>query len=623
MTRHGFMITRLALTGPTVEAAELRFRAGLNVITGPSDTGKTFAFECIDFMLGASRPPKTIPEADGYDSVCLDIRDRQTNEEISLTRSLKGGSFKLDIGGKKKILGDKHKAENEDTASQFLLKLSNLQDKMIRKNASGQTRAFSFRHMAHLSVISEEEVIKNRSPILSGQYVKATEEKSAYTLLLSGSDDSSIVEVPDPREIKGHFEAKEEVLVGVIASTKSKIEEISIDVDLPTLNKQLGRLEHSIHECEASLNERMESAAPFEEIRHTVWGELNKIESRLGVLSELQSRFFLLYDQYQSDILRLQAIAESGARLGEMSLDRCPVCGALPEDQDKDHQECQIEPLDVARSCISEISKIKGLISDLELTQDDVKIEIDKLSSSGSQYRDELTRATQILEDYHSPRISDAINNLKMHQEQKEHLLKAISLYEQLNELEELLKDLQKETTKQKQATKPTFAGLRDHHLEAFAKAVQRRLEAWKFPNLDRVTFDKQDWDIVISGRNRSSHGKGVRAVTHAAFTLSLLRYCLDSDLPHSGVVVIDSPLVVYRQPDAGEEGFSSDVKLAFYYDLSQSYQDAQVIVIENDAPPDDLDTANAINLIRFTGTNQGRRGFIPTPSQSDKVTSQ
>jgi hypothetical protein len=86
---------------------------------------------------------------------------------------------------------------------------------------------------------------------------------------------------------------------------------------------------------------------------------------------------------------------------------------------------------------------------------------------------------------------------------------------------------------------------------------------------------------------------------------------------------VIDSPLVVYRQPDAGEEGFSSDVKLAFYYDLSQSYQDAQVIVIENDAPPDDLDTANAVNVIRFTGTNQGRRGFIPVPSQSDKVTSQ
>src|SRR5689334_2283523 len=48
----GFQLRRLLLLGTNVQPAELRFTPGLNVITGPSNTGKSFAFVCLDFMLG-------------------------------------------------------------------------------------------------------------------------------------------------------------------------------------------------------------------------------------------------------------------------------------------------------------------------------------------------------------------------------------------------------------------------------------------------------------------------------------------------------------------------------------------------------------------------------------------
>lgn len=618
MKHQGFMITRLALTGPKVEDAELQFRRGLNVITGPSDTGKTFAFQCIDFMLGAGKAPKSIPEARGYDSVSLDIRDYETNRDISLTRSLSGGQFKLNDEGKERVLKEKHVANDDKSASQYYLNLSDLQAKRIRKNENGETVSFSFRKMAHLSVISEEDVIKNISPILSGQRSTATEEKSAFNLLISGSDDSSIVAIPDPKEVKKRFEAKEEVLGELIAKQKLKIQELQVDADLPDLIEQLDRLEQLINECTESLNEMEESTALLEEIRSEAWARLKPVESRIDFLFELQARFSLLNDQYHSDMLRLQAIEESSIRLDEMSLEHCPVCGALSKNQDPNYQEYQTDPLSVAESCASEVSKIKGLISDLELTRGDIKREINELNSKKSHYQDELKIASLNLQDHLNTRINHAINNLNTHQERKEHILKAISQYEQLRELEKLQNDLQKESSEKRE--KPKFTLPDNHYLEEFAKAVQERLKAWKFPYLDRVTFDGNAYDIVISGRPRSSHGKGVRAVTHAAFTLSLLRYCLDNDLPHSGVVVIDSPLVVYRQPDADEESFSSDVKLAFYYDLSQSFLDSQVIIIENDAPPDDLVSTNSANIIQFTGTSQGRYGFIPTQRQFDKV---
>jgi hypothetical protein len=52
--------------------------------------------------------------------------------------------------------------------------------------------------------------------------------------------------------------------------------------------------------------------------------------------------------------------------------------------------------------------------------------------------------------------------------------------------------------------------------------------------------------------------------LTHAAFTLGLLRFALDNDRPLPGFAVLDSPLVVYEEPDAGEDGFSPAVKNHF-----------------------------------------------------------
>jgi hypothetical protein len=114
----------------------------------------------------------------------------------------------------------------------------------------------------------------------------------------------------------------------------------------------------------------------------------------------------------------------------------------------------------------------------------------------------------------------------------------------------------------------------------------------------------------VISGRSRGSHGKGVRAITHAAFVLALLRHSLDADLPSPGVVVIDSPLVVYREPDPEEGTFPIALKNYFYKSIAESFGDAQVLILENDAPQAALDTE--ANIITFTKTASGRHGFIP-----------
>lgn len=56
----GFQIRKLTLVGRGVPNAEVQFHEGLNVVSGPSDTGKTFIVQCIDYMLGGKATPSRI-----------------------------------------------------------------------------------------------------------------------------------------------------------------------------------------------------------------------------------------------------------------------------------------------------------------------------------------------------------------------------------------------------------------------------------------------------------------------------------------------------------------------------------------------------------------------------------
>ena len=70
----GFTLSRLVLRGVDVADATLEFTMGLNVISGPSNTGKSFAFWCIDYLLGAKTIKKSVAEVAPYHEGLLEIR---------------------------------------------------------------------------------------------------------------------------------------------------------------------------------------------------------------------------------------------------------------------------------------------------------------------------------------------------------------------------------------------------------------------------------------------------------------------------------------------------------------------------------------------------------------------
>ena len=123
--------------------------------------------------------------------------------------------------------------------------------------------------------------------------------------------------------------------------------------------------------------------------------------------------------------------------------------------------------------------------------------------------------------------------------------------------------------------------------------------------------MQKNWFDIVVNGQNRTSRGKGVRALLHSAFTITLMYHAIDR---HPKLVVLDSPLTSFKDKD--RVNVEDDVQLAFYEELVETSEDVQIILLENKEPPEHL--RDQMNYIHFSGNESlGRFGFYP-PIESE-----
>ncbi|MBI5655522.1 MAG: hypothetical protein HZC44_01340 [Geobacter sp.] len=611
MTGSGFHITRLTLSGIGVPKAEVCFKTGLNVVSGPSDTGKTFIVQCIDFMFGASTSPKSIPEAEPYDLLQIGLRTPDEADEIILERGIRGGDVNLyRKSGERLTLGIKHRDGDESTVSNFLLTLSGLVGKKIRTNSRGTTRSLSFRDVARLILVNEETIIRELSPIYSlrGGYSTRPVESSVLRLLLSGVDDASVVAKEDIKITRGKQQGKAEVIEVLLDRARQRSVELNLDGSVTEWRQNLARVDALFSLASAELAVEQKTVSIIEERRRSAWTHLRQLESRKDVLTELQKRFELLQQQYVSDLRRLETIAEAGVRLGQMKEERCPVCGSLAEYHVHTHQRPEAAPDDVASASLAEANKIKILLTDLQSTRESNDAEIVRLVADCERKQTELNTIATELADQIKPRVNAALQKLRDSQVERDLYKRALEIQSRVDELTILLREITNMKPEKPSGGTSTKVGADE--AEAFCQQIEYLLKDWQFPGLGRVTFGEEDQDIVISGRDRTSHGKGVRAIAHAAFNLALMRLCLIESLPHPGLVVIDSPLVVYREPDTDEGEFSRDVKDAFYRSVAKEFPLAQVIIFENEDPP--IDIGESTNVIRFTGANHGRRGFIP-----------
>lgn len=607
----GYHIRRLRVTGPSVRTAVLDFQDSLNVISGASDTGKSYIFKCIDYMLGGKRPPKSVPEDAGYEVLGIEL-GTYDGSTISLERSLKkGGDFRVyrmplsDIEDTSEFdeVSEENKPNRTDTVPYLLLDLCKMTSVKVRKNKSGDTRRLSIRDLCHFSLIGEDRIISETTPMWpSKQFTQKTAERQAFQFFISGEDSGSVIKADDVKLQKAGWRAQSEVYDELISELEGELGE-GYEQDLAELES----VESQIEDATTRVDELTLQLDELFGRRRKCWDDIQLASGRIATIEQLQNRFQLLEIHYQSDVERLGFVSEADFFLSQIGQGHCPICGSLLEDHDADQLRNDTETCEsIQVAAAREVDKLQSHLSDLTTTMEDLGREHHELHESVQSWRNQVTRLNREIGDNLEPQVRESHEELKRSVDRRSELNGIQRLAERLESLRQkqrALGDEPKQSRRKKDEVSSSTAENQGRRI--FCDALEARLTSWSFPNVGTVEFDEEG-DLLINGVSRRSHGKGVMAIIHAAFTTTLMTRFRER---HMGVVMLDSPLTSFKEKDRQEMG--DDIQQAFYEELSSLSEQHQIIILENKDPTESV--RNKLNSVHFSGVpGQGRAGFFP-----------
>jgi hypothetical protein len=623
--RPRFILWRLAFAGPSKAIRDLCFVDGVNVVWGASNAGKSFAIKALDYMCGAGSTLPDVPERQGYETCWLEL-DLPLSGRTTLSRALAGGGFRLFDGTidqaqgaePTRMLAAAH-APRTESLSSFLLAELGVADKRIARTLNGETNAFTFRHFATYVFTEETPMMAEWSPIKIAAQSGDTFDKNVLKFILTGVDDSAVVatkSVGDQRTANaGKIEIVDEMITAAAEDLKRLFPDDE-DVDALDLEAQDEALSRTIDEHQATLVERQSMLDRLRRERRSALDAREDLQSRAAEIAATLERFALLAAVYDSDVGRLESLEEGAAALMAGAGRPCPLCGADPEHQHEIHGLEYVERSQ--RAVRAEIAKIRGERADLGKTTASLEAEHEGLVGRIHRLSVEIENIElQIAET--RPLEATSRQAYEELDRARQRLRDGLALKKRIDNLNARKAALEafKPTSVARDSIAVGVGGVVGHE---FALTVQDILRAWRFPGDPVVSFDDRTHDILIDGKNRRGNGKGVRALMNAAFKIGVLVYCRAKELPHPGVVGLDSPLLSYRDPHTSKHGeLSADEQAVtrtglnehFYRYLLDQGRDAQFIIIENDPPPFDLGP-NAM-VTTFVGPlgEGGRQGLL------------
>jgi hypothetical protein len=609
---NGLRLVHLTYAGSGKPTASIEFDPALTLIYGASDTGKSFIAESIEYVLGGTSL-ELVPEAEGYSQILLGLR-LPNDDPLTLVRTPDGNAVFVHRADLRELVtrppdsqhSAGHSARSKNSLSVLLLRELGLGDFRIRKSDAGTTRPLALSDLTHLSVIPETRMVAPLSPVLpSSASTGKTAAASVMRLLLTGDGDADIdpgLNAGQRRVHRGNIHLLDQIVLDLHAklTTQETVRELRTRQSL---------VQASLDEHSSSLRAITTRHLDAVTSRMKAAQELAEIESRLSEVGDLVSRFRLLEAQYRSDLSRLEMVTEAGGILGYFNTGTCVFCGAEPEHQHPGHGEYETTQLHIAVQ--HEAAKTNTLLTDLLPTIADLTSQFEQLTSRRIELLDADALAQQ--------RIAEVEAALAPLRERMDAILKArseiernLELHQRIEELEERRSKLDGETSTH--SSRPAEY-IPTRVLSRFDDVLRQTLEAWGVPSVEYPEYDQHALDIRAGNRLRSSRGKGVRSVLHSAFTTTLARYCHINGTPHVGFVVLDSPVVTYRDPIEEPVGNDVDMTSTVVDRFYRSMLDfpGQAVIIENGDPP--ADVVAECRAYRFVGPGTGRSGFFPRPT--------
>lgn len=593
-----FYLKKFILTTKKGEKAVVDLLPGLNIIHGPSNTGKSIVVDCVDFMYGGD-PEKLIDNPIGFTNVTLIVDFN--GKPITLSRDI--GSNDIDVSCN--IDGIENGIYKANRASksihQFWLRLMGIDDNVyvvMKKDMTPQH--LGVRTFIHTFLIKESRMSSINSVLKSGEgFSKNIPTPTIMSLiyLLKGITYTTGEKVKGEKIRDAENEAiKRFVDRSLISIGHQKVAAMNVpedEISPEELQLKIDAVKKDIQEAENTI-EKMTSES------RTLANEVIQIDQRITEEKVLRNRYQSLMTQYESDIKRLTFIAE-GDMHREMlpKLDHCPFCnGELP----KDKEESCIE------AAVAEVSKIELQIKDLLSAEEHLDEEIEELSVLRQEKEEARRSVQQKIRSVLEPKLTELnsdLNGFRVALGKQ----KVAEIYDKVadtitTELEETLDNDATLDIDVKGKIKEIIA-------EPLSDLLYSILKSVNYENLEKAVFDVDSCDIRINGKvSKAVQGQGYSAYLNAIMAIALQELFNQFNLYKPNILVMDSPILsLAEKRKKGDLQASTQMKAGLFKYMDEHTVGYQSIVVENFIP--DIKYMNA-NLIEFTkDPENGRYGLV------------
>ena len=578
-----FYIEKIIVTGSGKTDSIIELSNGVNIIYGPSNTGKTYIVKCIDYMFGSEREPIDI--STGYQYIKIIVRTQCG----TITMSRKIGENKIEVSSNDnnvpsgKYATKASRTNYDKTINSVWLSLIGINDlHLVISNENYKKQILSWRTFSHMFMLTETKIISEYLAILSGRDTSNTAVIASLIFLLSGQDFAE-TETKDTKEIK---EAKKNAVKAYINKELFRLSERN--QELLAQSKENPNIDIAVEiekiMAEISTNEKRINSSIEE--NQKILAQLYEKNENLSECNVLLNRYDELTTQYDADLKRLNFIVDGEANLNASFSTHCPFCDgevvvkknqnyidAAKSDLESASKELRSEKLSLEQEIGTLMAKKKSIE---KLIEKELKPQVFNLKEKLSTYKDaiECQKEIDILKKLSEQKTADMIENDTDEESELKFKVKEHLDYSFINEL---------------------------------SNGIKSFLENCNYDNLLSVIFDKADMDIVINGKKKSSNGKGYNAYFNSVVAIVLSRYMENKAKYSPDFLVLDSPILSLKEKETKKP--SETMRNTLFENIVDNQKGIQTIVIENEIPEINYKDANIIHFTKEK--NNGRYGFL------------
>ena len=581
---------------------------GLNIIYGPSNTGKTLILDCVDFMLGGDarrlyKPALRITavtmflDVDGAElSMYRELDEAKKNDIIVVSKAPGIDTGTYTVGTKTK---------DKDTISSLWLQLMGIDQevKIIRQIEDSMEQTLTVRTFYHFFVINENRISGENSILKPGSqtFTKNIPVPTITSLIYLAKELNYIAPADTPKTPSKIIKLKRATAQNIVDGSVNAIREREAtgiqDDDL----RSAAEIQTEINEILEQISAAEDSLKQTTDRDQKVTKKLIEISSAIAESTILKNRYDALRTQYESDMRRLTFIAEADLHRGRIpKLDHCPFCnGELPKEKT---QSC----LDAA---IAEADKIELRIKDLQYADEALTNELLRLQSQKEGLLREQQQVQAAIRGELRPQVEALRDKLVVFTA----ALEKAKAKEMIRYFTEVLNDQLLRINEEDEFS--TDFDVRGKIREVLQSPLERLLteilEKCNYDNYIGSRFDEDMCDVVVNGSEKLSQGQGFRAFLNTVMAFAVQEMLNEFNLHMPHLLVMDSPILSLkeREENVGTEVTSDSMRGGLFQYMIDHEKNRQTIVLENEIPPLDYSLANIVHFTRTPG--KGRFGLI------------